>query len=28
MPNATQEQRLQRAMAAMKAISTFWKGQG
>ena len=28
MPNATQEQRLQRAMAAMKATSTFWKGQG
>lgn len=27
MPNATQDQRLQRAMAAMKAISSYWKGQ-
>jgi len=27
MPNTTQEQRLQRAVAAMKAISGFWGGQ-
>ena len=26
LPNTTQEQRLQRAMAAMKATSSYWKG--
>lgn len=27
MPNTTQEQRIQRAVASMKAVSSYWKGQ-